>query len=144
MVRRWRRTAEVRCGATHRFLCGLFEGLVNHGGEKNPSRFRLLCISVSSYACWITRYLNLASDFDVAEGRWFLLDVEGAQKRVRGAFKQLEMHKQRLNTTMSEWTKTVPLPCMHRLDKHAKTQSYTQTYSPGRTNESSSLLAVGK
>lgn len=37
MVQRWRRTAEVRCGATQRFLCGLFKGLVNRGGEKTPA-----------------------------------------------------------------------------------------------------------
>lgn len=46
-------------------------------------------------------HLNLASDFDVAEGRRVLLDVQRTQQRVRSASEQLE----RVNTTVTDCTK---------------------------------------
>lgn len=80
-------------------------------------------------------HLNLAPDFDVAEGCRVLLDVQRTQQRVRGASEQLE----RVSATFFKKKNLAQTKYSHKSDK-----KQAQTGSPGRRSESFSLPAVGK
>lgn len=64
----------------------------------------------------VISHLNLPSNFDVAEGRRVLLDVERTQQRVRGASEQLE----RANTTIKNCTDKIGLVCTNRTRSRRK------------------------
>lgn len=81
---------------------------------------RALC-KLYLFACLLNStlvvfHLNLPSNFNVAEGRRVLLDVEWTQQRVRGASEQLE----RANATIKYCSDKIWLECTNRTRSRRK------------------------